>query len=256
MPALGARELLDLPAELGRLIHEFLFMPSLGGHPERVGLPEPFDRGGEEVRAIAIEQGLLGPPVGSRDAELCLGQIDWQSPLHRLALLPREILEALSWYLGLAACRDRLRRIVMRDELRALYAQGLSAEHLAFVYQLPEQPRMSGLSSVPESAQSVPVLPDWPQHIQAEGWSVLKAVQALLPDPIAARYELKLPPDRPSGVSASGRAAPAGAEPGWGDSRPVAPGAPLFEWVRGRIVAAWRPDFDARLAALAERPGR
>jgi hypothetical protein len=279
MSRVGPGELLGLPAELGRLIHEFLFRPGLGAHPERLALPSPFDQAGEVVQAVVIERGLLGPAAGSVDAEACLAQFDWQSPLHRIALLPRDILETLSWYLGLAACRDRLRRIVMRDELRALHARGLSAGHLAFVYQLPEQAGtrglsdsrriesggqssapghtgMDGRSSAPESMRSEPVQPAWPERILAEGWSILEAVRALLPDPIAVRYQLKLPPDRPSDASSPERVAPGDFERVRRDAQEVAPGGPLFEWVRSRVVAAWRADFDATLLALARPSGR
>lgn len=240
MSSLGARALLELPADLGRLIHEFVFRPVLGAHPERVALPSPLHDGSDAVQAIAIERGLLGPAAGRVDAQLCLGQIEWQSPLHRMALLPREVLEALAWYLGLAAFRDRLRRIVMRDEIRALHAEGLSAEHLAFVYQLPE---LAGERRSPEGrlgTESGAVTANWPQQILGRGWGVLGAVRSRLPAPIAVRFQFKLPPGVPEPVD---------------EGTSVLPD-PLFDWIRERVVNAWRPDFDARLAALAAPPGR
>jgi len=241
MASLGVRELLDLPIELSRLIHDFAFRPSLGAHPERLALPMPLDSTSDAVQVIAIERGLLGPAAGPVDAERCLGQIDCQSPLHRIALLPREILEALAWYMGLAAFRDRLRRIVMRDELRALHAQGLSSEHLDFVYQIPDSPGRQGASTGAAAAVLELAPANWPQRIQAHGWSILSALRAVFPASIAARYQLKLPPEAPARA---------------GDEHPLPPNDPRFEWVRERVVAAWRPDFDSSLSALASRSGR
>jgi len=241
MASLGVRELLDLPIELSRLIHDFAFRPGLGAHPERIALPMPLNSANDSVQAVAIERGLLGPAAGPLDAERCLGQIDWQSPLHRIALLPREILEALAWYLGLAAFRDRLRRVVMRDELRTLHAQGLSAEHLAFVYQIPDDPGSKGGSTGAAAVLRESATSTWPQRIQAQGWSILGELREVLPASIAARFQLKLPPEAPSVA---------------GDEPPLAPNDPRFEWVRERVVAAWRPDFDSRLSALASRSGR
>jgi hypothetical protein len=95
-----------------------------------------------------------------------------------------------------------------------------------------------------------------PERILAEGWSILEAVRALLPDPIAVRYQLKLPPDRPPDAASSERLASGDLERGRRDSDEVAPGSPLFEWVRSRVVAAWRADFDSTLLALARASGR
>ncbi|MEN9775656.1 MAG: hypothetical protein RL322_2726 [Pseudomonadota bacterium] len=240
----GVEPLLQLPREIARLVIEFVLNPGAGADPGRVRLPAPLEPGSDSVRACSIERGLLGPAIGGREAEDCLRQFQWQSPLHRLAVLPREVLESLAWHLGLATLRDRLRRVVTRDALRALHAEGVSAEHLSFVYQLPDVTDPSrGLASPTERLPAaLPADPLNGTHpIAQAGWGVLGSLHALLPEAIALRFRLKCPPQLEQASAVA---------PG------LMPQDPLFDWVRVRVVSAWRTDFDSSLAALATRPVR
>jgi len=244
MSAVGLAPLLQLPGEIGRLVIEFVLNPGAGADPRQVRLPAPLEQTSDAVRACSIERGLRGPAIGASDAEECLRQFQWTSPLHRLAILPRDVLETLAWYMGLAALRDRLRRVVTRDALRALHAVGVSAEHLSFVYQLPDASDRLPARTLQADGLAAAMPADGlsgSQHIAQAGWAALASLHAVLPSAIASRFRLKCPPepDKASMVAPD-----------------LTPEDPIFEWVRVRVVSAWRPDFDTCLAALAARPVR
>jgi len=241
-----SRFVLATPPEVGRAVYDFLLRPAAGADPGRVARPAVLQSAGQRVDEIALAQGLGAAPP-PRDPAGWIERIDWASPLHRLAMLPREVLATLAWYLGLAGQHRALRRIVRREDLRALQANGVSADHLAFVYSLPvDAPAAASAASRPIARDMAPPAEPsidpaaWPPRIARTGWALIAAVAASLPAALAWRLALKLPieasPDDAGGAC-------------------IVPADPLFEMVRAQVVSSWHPGFDPSLAALASAHG-
>ena len=240
------RFLLELPGASGRAVYDALLRPGALAHPDRLVCPAALAPTGAGVSELAHERGL-GLPSRPADPSGWMAGIDWASPLHRLALLPREVLESLAWYLGLAGEHQSLRQIVLRDSLQALQANGVSGDHLAFVYGLPTDQVGAGSASVSSSGRAASATNDpftepayLPARIIRTGWGLISADAASLPHPLSWRLTIKLPPE---------------ASPEAGRTASITPGDRLFEWVRAQVVTAWQPEFDARLAAFAATRG-
>jgi hypothetical protein len=245
MPDLS-RFVLATPPEVGRAVYDFLLRPAACADPDRMARPPVLQLACQRVDEIAFARGLgsAPPPI---DPPGWTERIDWASPLHRLAMLPREVLKTLAWYLGLAGQHQALRRIVRRDDLRALQANGVSLDHLAFVYSLPVD------ATATASTASQPIVRDppppaessidpaaWPPRIARTGWALIAAAAASLPAALAWRLALKLPID---------------ASPDDASAACIAPADPLFETVRAQVVSSWHPSFDPSLTALAAARG-
>ena len=218
-----AQAVLGLPQSVGRIVVEFLFAPAATMHAELLAAPSSLQGLGAASRAVMLartHRPLTEPGVDWHR------EMDWRSIAHRTAVLPGDTLEALAWYLGLAAHSRQLRRVVLRDDLLKLQSEGIVTEHLEFVYNLPE---------LADAASLAPALPvsDLAASLWRAGWASLAQCAASLPAAIGARLLLKLPAQaaKLSGVtSLSG---------------------PVFEHVRGVVVASLLPEFDESLQSLA-----
>ena len=221
-----ASSVLNLPQKIGQAVYTFLFAPGQSVHAERLALPEGLSKADASARAVAL----------ARDGEIPQSldtawhsQIDWRSLEHRTAVLPREALEVLAWYLGLAAYASALRQVVLREELLSLQSGGVAAEHLEFVYALPAsettqpivKPSVSRLT--PEHASS---------DIWRAGWACLSSFAGQLPAALGARLMLKLPLQDA------------------GDESPKL-SFETFRHVRQLVVSSVVPEFDASLESLA-----
>jgi hypothetical protein len=231
------RLILALPGPLGQLVHQFLFDPAADADPDRVATPGCLADGGGTLRAQALEAGLWGGGISPQEVDQCLAAFDWASPLHRLALVPRGVLEGLAWRLGLAVHREVLCRIVLRDELRAIQSEGVESDHLSFVYRLvaetdADRSQPTEIDSVVVDARDE----GWPSRIFSAGWASIAGAARSMPALISARFQLKLP--RQIEETASAYSA-------------QSLGNALFETIRSQVVAAWKADFDSSLAALA-----
>lgn len=218
-----AQAVLGLPQSVGRMVVEFLFAPAAALHAELLKAPASLQGLGTASRAVALARthhSLTEPGVDWHR------EMDWRSLAHRTAVLPGDTLEALAWYLGLAAHSQQLRRVVLRDDLLGLQSGGIVTEHLEFVYNLPE---------LPDEAGSAPALPvgDFPASLWRAGWASLAQCAASLPEAIGTRLLLKLPAQA---ARLDGATRLSG---------------PVFEHVRGVVVASILPEFDDSLLSLA-----
>jgi hypothetical protein len=241
-----SRFVLSTPPEVGRAVYDFLLRPAGCADPGRIARPAALQPAGQRADEIALARGL-GTAVPPSDPAGWIERIDWASPMHRLAMLPREVLATLAWYLGLAGQHWALRRIVRRDDLRALQASGVSADHLAFVYALPIDAAGTATAAPRPIARDAALSAEpsfdpaaWPSRIARTGWALIATVAVSLPAALAWRLVLKLPVE---------------ASPGEANAACITPGDPLFEAVRSQVVAAWQPRFDPSLAALAAARG-
>lgn len=221
-----ASSVLNLPQKIGQAVYSFLFVPAESVHAARLVLPEGLGGAGASARAVALVR-EEGRRLSSDTA--WHSEIDWLSVEHRTAVLAPETLEALAWYLGLAAYATSLRRVVLRDELLSLQSGGVAADHLEFVYALPtaEAPRalaeVGGAGLIAEQASS---------DIWRAGWSCLSALADRLPAALGSRLMLKLPP-----------------QPTGNESPKLS--FESFRHVRQLVVSSLVPEFDESLESLA-----
>jgi hypothetical protein len=221
------RLVLGLPRTIGLAVYEFLFVPAAQAHPQQLAVPEPLYGAGLATRAAALHN--MGDTY-SADVEWH-ALIDWRSVGHRTAMLPREVLESLAWFAGLAFHAPILRRVVRREDLLELQSGGITSEHLQFVY---------GLSAIPSTGTREPDSSTHTTEVATEaiwgsGWGLLHDIARALPAGMAERMQIKLP-------SLEQSVAPQGALP--------ALDAALFDRVRRSVVEMWAPEFDASLDAM------
>ncbi len=177
-------QLWDLPQRLSRAVHEFVFDPGLHLHAQRAahllpeGLSVPRFRTGSRT---LMERCGLSPQV----------ELDFDQPLHRMALLPADALALVarraSWTWHVAD----LQRVVLKTEVEALTSQ----------LQLAPQDWEALNEQAPAMASNTQELPRTPRlsldvlttRIPSVGWQLIDAACQALPDSVASRIRLKLP---------------------------------------------------------------
>ncbi len=181
----SSMQLLGLSAPAARHVFEFAHLPALYADPERIA----------EVRPPALQNLKIHPANLSGALTLALQlpelkALDTFSPLHRAALLPRELLRELAWYLGLQSAHAHLRKLVLRQDLDNL-ADDVQPKHWRWVFQAHDVVLPSQLFTANE-LRDVPIS-DWPGRLLDRGWQLLHQLSRSLPVCVGRRMHLKLP---------------------------------------------------------------
>lgn len=189
-----------LPLEAARCVFEFAYSPALYVDPERLLALTPVSLEGVQAPAAQLSQ-AIAQTVGLPDLE----GLDVAQPLHRVALLPRDLVHELAWWMGLRSASEALRKVILHADLQTL-APHLQRTHWSWVF------RPSGVSlpvfEVTDDAWSQPVS-EWPARIRRNGWEAMLALCLGLPRSIGQRLWLKFPVQMPD-VFAQARSAPDG----------------------------------------------
>jgi hypothetical protein len=151
------------------------------------------------------------------------GLFDGRQRGHRLALLPRAVIERLSWNLGLLTHAAVLRQVVLRQDLALLSDQGMDDDSWALVFRAPE---MKGAPSDLGQSQ----MAQWQAVLRETGERGLTAFSQTLPAPFGQRLLWKLPPTDPS---------------------PSAAAPALLDLAYEEAVLSWSTDWDACLSAAS-----
>ena len=177
-------QLWDLPQRLSRAVHDFVFDPGLYAHSQRAAdlLPKglPWPRAGTGARALMDRCGL------STHVEL-----DFDQPLHRMALLPAHALAMVAHRAGWTFHVEDLQRVVLKTEIDVLSSQlQLSPKDWEALDELAPA-TISDNQSPPRAPRlSLEALI---RRIPSVGWQLIDAACQTLPDSVARRVRLKLP---------------------------------------------------------------
>jgi hypothetical protein len=207
------------PQPVSRQVMSALFMPAADLHPDQARSLVP--RALWRLPAADLSRGL--EPVARQWPQ----EIDGRRIEHRLALLPRSVLEQVSWNLGLLLAASSLRKRVLRSELQLLAEHGLSDEDWALVHEAPRSAAAPALD-LPTSE-----LPQWPELLRQAGAQALLALATPLGQILGARLRWKLPPGEPA--------------PG------PAPSAALLKQAYAPAVRRWSTDWDDCLGQIQGR---
>lgn len=177
-------QLWELPQRLSRAVHDFVFDPALYLHAQRAAdlLPKDLElpRTGTGARVLMDRCGL------SAHVDL-----EFDQPLHRMALLPANALAMVAHRTGWTFHAAELQRVVLKTEVEVLSSQlQLSAQDWEALddpkpasgpddQRLPRPPRLS--------------LEALTRQIPSVGWQLIDAACQTLPDSVARRLRLKLP---------------------------------------------------------------
>jgi hypothetical protein len=156
-----------------------LFMPAQDMHPDQARALVPPALWA--LSASRISRGLA--PQQSWPAEL-----DGRRLSHKLALLPRVVLEQVGWNLGLLSSASNLRRLVLRHELQLLADQGMQEADWALVLSAPRQAKNT---NAPLTNAAVA---QWPALIRHTGQLALAALATSMDSVLAQRLSCKLAP--------------------------------------------------------------
>lgn len=169
---------------------EFVAHPLASLHPERRRslLPEGLaDLPGCD--ALSLSQGILNE-LGLTDD---LREFDFGDPLHRMALLPPEGLEAVSLALGLRMLAPRLLLAVTRED-------ALAIESALTGYQQQVLAQAAG-AGWPAPASGAPSVRDLLAEFPRAGLSLATGLLRELPRELGLRGLLKLPPAEAADMS-------------------------------------------------------
>jgi hypothetical protein len=206
------------PQTVSRQVMAALFMPAGDLHPEQARRLVP--RALWTLPAAEVSRGLE-PRLGQWPEEL-----DGRRLEHRLALLPRSVLDAIAWNLGLLKGAANLRKRVLRSELQVLAENGLTEADWHWVHEAPRQswPALE----LPEGDCS-----QWPQRLRQSGVRALLALTAPLGDILGTRLAWKLPPDETAAEQA--------------------PPTAMLHFAYTPVVQRWSAHWDDCLAQLSDR---
>lgn len=210
---------LQWPQEVSGQVMRALFAPAQDMHPQQAR--EQVPKVLWDLPAHRLSQGLQ-PRLNDWPAELDGRRIE-----HRLALLPRSVIEAIAWNLGLLACAASLRRRVLRSEVQLLAEHGLQEGDWALALSAPRNgaPQADPLADHP--------LQEWPSRMGQLGQAMLANLCAQLGPVLGARLRCKLATGAESAAETK-LPAPAG----------------LLALAYPAPVRAWSPDWDDCLAQL------
>ena len=172
------------PEQVTRQVMTALYTPAADMHPEQAHALVPRELWA--LPATVLSRGL-GEPLNDWPAEL-----DGRKVEHRLALLPRTVLEQVAWNLGLLAHAASLRKLVLRSEVQALSEQGLQDGDWQLALSAPRSPAhdMQTLAQAP--------LEQWPALMRHAGLLALRALAASLGPVLGQRLIWKLPTGLPT----------------------------------------------------------
>jgi hypothetical protein len=210
---------LQWPQPVSRQVMSALFMPAADLHPDQARSLVP--RALWALPAADLSRGL--EPVARQWPQ----EIDGRRIEHRLALLPRSVLEQVSWNLGLLLAASSLRKRVLRSELQTLAEHGLSEDDWALVHQAPRS------AALPPVELPTNELPQWPELLRHAGAQALLALTAPLGQILGARLTWKLPPGEPASSQA--------------------PSATLLKQAYAPAVHRWSTDWDDCLGQIHGR---
>jgi hypothetical protein len=215
-----AQALLELPRPVAQAVYAFVLLPAQDQHPEQAALPEGWPALSTRARSLT-----LSPEQDTR----WTAQLDWRQLPQRLCMLPQQVLERLSWYLGLTLNSAALRQVVLRTELSQLTEQGMNETDWSFIHSLPPS------NTQPQPAPATDLTPT---ALQRRGWQALGQLAQQLPPVLAQRLGWKMPP--------------------WALQTPTRAEAPqalqqAVACAYPQVVNAWNPDWDNSLLAQATK---
>jgi hypothetical protein len=166
-----------LPQRLTRALTEFIFHPSSYIHPDHQAVLYP-PAWPAQVSAATSRALLQSLQLHSEP------QVQLHQPLHRLALLPSDTLDALARWLGIAHQCHHLRRVVQRTDRLSL-SELVSTAQWDWVYARAQTSQQRDASR--RSADDI-------RHdVLTQGWNLLGLASQTLPSGVAQRFQLKLP---------------------------------------------------------------
>lgn len=174
---------LNCSPTVARQVHAAWFLAAQDLHPDQL--------------AQCIPAPLLGLPPLLLSKALEGGQtidlnayFDGRQLPHRLALLPRGVLEQLSLYLGLLMHAGFLRQVVLHQDLQSLARGGVDEAAWTLVFAAATE------SPTPTNASALLIhgeVARWPALLRATGEQALLALSNTLPAPLGQRLRWKLP---------------------------------------------------------------
>ena len=169
---------LKWPQQVSGQVMRALFAPAQDMHPQQAH--EQVPQALWDLPAHRLSQGLE-PRLNDWPAELDGRRIE-----HRLALLPRSVIETVAWNLGLLACAASLRRRVLRSEVQLLAEHGLQDGDWALALSAPRTgaPQADLLADHP--------LQEWPGRMGQLGQAMLADLCSQLGPVLGARLRCKL----------------------------------------------------------------
>jgi hypothetical protein len=202
-----AQALLQWPQQVAQQVHAALFLPAADLHPQRAR--ELVPKALWNLSAARLSPALAAPQAWQ--------EFDGRRLPHRLALLPREVVDRVAWNLGLLISAPRLRQVVLRSELQQLADQGLDEDAWQLVLLVKGAP----------AAQDLGPIEQWGQAIKQRGESALLGLAEEIGGGLGQRLTFKLAPALPV-------AAPAATD--------------LLDQAYTPVVQAWSAQWDRCLA--------
>jgi len=181
----SSMQLMGLSTTAARHVFEFAHSPALYADPERIAAVRP-----SALQNLETHPANLSAALALAFELPELKALDTFSPLHRAALLPREWLRELAWYLGLQSAHIHLRKLVLRQDLENL-ANDVQSKHWHWVFQAHDVVLSRQLFTANE-LRDVPIAA-WPARLLDRGWQLLHQLTRSLPVCVGRRMQLKLP---------------------------------------------------------------
>lgn len=172
------QRLLNWPQTVARQVHAALFLPAHDMHPSQFEQCIPSSLQG--ISPASLSQALRGKEQDWARV------FDGRQRLHRLALLPRDVIERLCWNLGVVTYAVELRKIVLREDLEFLAQHGMDEAAWALVFQDPA-------FSTDAHVLAPNSLDQWPDLMRRTGEQGLAAIAKALPPSLRQRLLWKLP---------------------------------------------------------------
>jgi YOP proteins translocation protein K (YscK) len=210
------QRMLSWPQNVAKQVHAAMFLPARDMHPDQRARCVPPAL--EGLSSSSLSKALIGQDVHDWD-----GLFDGRQRGHRMALLPRVVIERLCWNLGLLTHATVLRQVVLRQDLALLSDQGMDDASWALVFRAPEN---TGEPSDLGRSQMV----QWHEVLRETGERGLAAFSQTLPAPFRQRLLWKLPHLETSSA---------------------VPAPALLELAYEEAVLSWSTEWDACLSAAS-----
>lgn len=181
------QRLLKWPQTVACQVHSALFLPAHDMHPSQFEQRIPTSLQG--ISLASLSQALRG------NEQDWAREFDGRQRWHRLALLPRAVIERLCWNLGVLTHADELRKRVLREDLEFLAQHGMDEAAWTLVFQ---GPAFSSDASILAPSS----LDQWPDLMRRTGEQSLAAMAKVLPPSLGQRLLWKLPLASSAGASA------------------------------------------------------